>query len=99
MNLFISKNQFDLVYADSCNLYVIFPGNHLDSNEKSKFYPWLLSWDWQVGLWWISITIISLLNIYIWWRTYQWFQKESPNWFPKDQTYVKIQLYLSAGYV
>ncbi len=65
----------------------------------SKFYPWLLSWDWQVGLWWISISIISLLNLYIWWRTYLWFQRESPNWFPKDHTFVKIQLYLSAGYV
>jgi len=67
--------------------------------SESNFISSQINWDWQVSLWWTSLTFFSFLNIFIWWRTYLWFQKESPNWFPRDLSFVKIQLFLSAGYV
>lgn len=72
-------------------------GNWL--SNKTELFPWLFNFDWQVGLWWASMTIFSILNILAWWRTYNWFRKESRNWFPKDLSFVKTQLFLSAGYV
>jgi hypothetical protein len=68
-------------------------------SSKTNFLPWQFSFDWQVGLWWASLTFFSIINILIWWKTYLWFQKESPQWFPKDLSFVKTQLFLSAGYV
>ena len=65
----------------------------------SNFFDFFLEWDWQIFIWWFSMTIVSFLNIYILQKTYLWIKDESFAWFREDYRFVKIQLYLSSFYV
>lgn len=56
-------------------------------------------WDWQVGLWWITISLVSLLNLYLWKRTYHWVVLTSGSVSPDESRFFKLQLFLSFIYV
>lgn len=56
-------------------------------------------WDWQIALWWASLTFFSILNIVLWLKTYHWFKQTSHKWTQDERSFSKLQLFLSAGYV
>ena len=75
------------------------------SEIRNLFYTHLnyilgkFNWDWQISLWWASLTLFSILNIVFWLKTYQWYKQTSHKWMIEEKSFIKLQLFLSAGYV
>jgi len=77
--------------------------------QVNEIYGWIFAiyrvinyiqnWDWEISIWWIAISTISIINILYWIKTYNWFKKQTPNWTMEDSKFIRLQLFLSSGYV
>ena len=59
----------------------------------------LFLWDWELLIWWSSLSFFSIINIILWIKIKNQLDRENGNWSKNEIQFSTIQAYLSLGYV